>query len=100
MKPELQVKKEYLKSVLKEGVVLSVATGEGGDVAIGDSPAGDPDCVDLAFLPTQVALFEVVDCKAAQKSYVVDIADVDEPMDLPMMIRQLSVHKSSMPSSN
>jgi hypothetical protein len=97
---ELQVKKEYLKSVLKEGTVFSVATGEGGDVAIGDSPAGDPDCVDVALLPTQVALFEVVDCKAAQKSYVVDIADVDEPMRLPMMIRQLSVHKSSMPSSS
>ena len=100
MKPELQVKKEYLKSVLKEGTVFSIATGMGGDVAIGDSPAGDPDCVDVALLPTQVALFEVVDCKAAQKSYVVDIADVDEPMDLPMMIRQLSVHKSSMPSSS
>ena len=100
MKPELQVKKEYLKSVLKEGTVFSIATGMGGDVAIGDSPAGDPDCVDVALLPTQVALFEVVDCKAAQKSYVLDIADVDEPMDLPMMIRQLSVHKSSMPSSS
>ena len=43
MKPELQVKREYLKSVvLKEGIVFSVATGTGGDVAIGDSPAGDP----------------------------------------------------------
>lgn len=100
MLPELHVKKEYLKSVLKEGTVFSVATGTGGDVAIGDSPAGDPDCVDVALLSTHVALFEVVDCKAAQKSYVVDIADVDQPMNLPMMIRQLSVHKSSTPSSS
>ena len=35
-----------------------------------------------------------------RKLYVVDIADVDQPMDLPMVIRRLNVHKSKISSTN
>ena len=98
--PENLLKKEYLKSVLKEGIVFCISTTPHGQEAIAH-PEPEPDqSLALALLPSDIVLFEVVDCKAAQKSYVVDIADEDQPMVLPMVIRQLTVHKSHEQSSN